>query len=114
MVASDEAPDPNEQSFSSRQFARNSVKIVADVRESRGGRFKASVIDLSRSGFRMHSASFVEKGKVIFLTMPGFEPLEARVAWYDKEYYGCEFSQRLHVAIYDHIKKTFPTLAGPQ
>ena len=62
----------------------------------------------------MHSASFVEKGRVIFLTMPGFEPLEARVAWYDKEYYGCEFSQRLHVAIYDHIKKTFPTLAGPQ
>lgn len=112
MVASDEAPEHNEHFFNSRQFARNSVKIVADLRESHGGRFKVSVIDLSRSGFRMHSGSFVEKGKVIFLTMPGFEPLEARIAWYEKEYYGCEFSKRLHIAIYDHIKKTFPSLGA--
>ena len=112
MSASDEATEPNENGHHSRQFARNNVKIVADVREYRGGRFKVSVIDLSRSGFRMHSASFVEKGKTVFLTMPGFEPLEARIAWYDKEYYGCEFSQRLHVAIYDHIKKSFPSLGS--
>lgn len=110
MGVSDEAPESREHIFNSRQFSRDSVKIVADIRESPGGRFKVSVIDLSRSGFRMHSASFVEKGKTIFLTMPGFEPLEARIAWYDKEYYGCEFSQRLHVAIYDHLKATFPTL----
>ncbi len=110
MGSSDEAPESSEHIFNARQFVRNSVNIVADVREPRGGRFKVSVIELSRSGFRMHSASFVEKGKAIFLTMPGFEPLEARIAWYDKEYYGCEFSQRLHVAIYDHLKASFPTL----
>ena len=112
MVASDDGMDKDEQSFNSRQFVRDHVKIVGDVREYRGGRFKVSVIDLSRSGFRMHSATFVEKGKTIFLTMPGYEPLEARVAWHDKEYYGCEFTHRLHVAIYDHIKQAYPSLSG--
>ncbi len=100
----------DEQHFNSRQFERGSVTIDAEIREKGAGRQKMSVIDLSRSGFRMHCIFLIPKDRTVFLTMPGFESLEARIAWHDDDYYGCEFKQRLHEAVYDHLVHAFPTL----
>lgn len=102
---SDEQPQ-----YQSREFQRDMVQIPAEIREKGAGRQKVSVIDLSRSGFRMHCIFLIPQDRTVFLTMQGLESLEARIAWHDDDYYGCEFSQRLHEAVYDHIIKTYPLL----
>lgn len=113
MVADGEGQDKDGQSFKARQFSRDSVKIISDIREHGGGRHKVSVLDLSRSGFRMQSATFIPADRVIYLTIPGYHPLESRIAWNEKEFYGCEFVNKLHVAIYDHLITRYPSL-GPR
>jgi PilZ domain len=91
-----------------REFQRGEVLITAHIREHGGGRQQVDIVDLSQSGFRMKTGSFIPQDKIIFLTLPGYSPLEARIAWHKRELYGCEFVQRLHEAIYDHILGVYP------
>jgi hypothetical protein len=105
-----ETTDNHENRFSSREFERGAVSIAAEIREAGGGRQRISVIDLSRSGFRMHCIFLILPDRNVFLTMPGFESMEARIAWHEDNYYGCQFKQRLHEAIYEHVIRTYPSL----
>lgn len=91
-----------------RAFMRGGVSITASIREQGGGRQKVDVVDLSRSGFRMRTGSFIAPDRVLFLTLPGYNPLEAHIAWHEHEYYGCEFVQKLHEAVYDDIVRRYP------
>ncbi len=110
MSDENNAPDYNEHSYNSREFERGAVTIRAEVRESGGGKQRISVIDLSRSGFRMHCIFLIPDDRMVYLTMPGFESMEAQIAWHEEDYYGCRFKHRLHQAVYDHVIKTYPTL----
>lgn len=98
----------NDQDFNSREFSRGAVSIDAHIREVGAGKQRVSVIDLSRSGFRMHCVFLIRLEQTVYLTMPGFEPMEARVAWHDEHYYGCEFKQRIYEAVYDHVLRSYP------
>jgi PilZ domain len=102
--------DEEERHYQFREFVRDPVSIPADIREKGAGKQKVSVIDLSRSGFRMHCIFLIPEDRTVFLTMKGLESLEARIAWHDDDYYGCEFKQRLHEAVYDHIIRSYPSL----
>ena len=100
-----------EYDINSREFERGNVRIGAEIREKGAGKQRISVLDLSRSGFRMHCIFLISDDRTVFLTMPGLESMEARIAWHDDDYYGCEFRQRLHEAVYDHVIKAFPLLS---
>lgn len=102
--------EADDRHYQFREFIRDPVSIPAEIREKGAGKQKVSVIDLSRSGFRMHCIFLIPDDRTVFLTMKGFESLEARIAWHDDDYYGCEFKQRLHEAVYDHIIRSYPSL----
>lgn len=112
MANRDKGTERGQPSFGSRKFERGAVSIVAEIRETGGGKQRISVIDLSQDGFRMHCIFLIPPDRTVFLTMPGFESMEARIAWYDDNYYGCQFEQPLHEAIYDHVIRTYPSLGG--
>jgi PilZ domain len=95
-----------------RRFTRGDVDITIDVRESAGGRHKAQMVDLSLSGCRIFSVTYLSEDRRIFITLPGFGPLEAEVVWRIKDEYGCSFINGLHPAIYDHIVAKVPSLGG--
>lgn len=96
--------------YDHRLSYRSDVDIPAEVRESGAGRFQISVLDLSQSGFRMRSLTYINPEKKIFLTLPGFAPLESEIAWNDGELYGCRFCKPLYPAVFDHICAKFPAL----
>ncbi len=93
-----------------RKSRRDTVNIRANLLVSSGPRFKVSVIDLSRTGFRMETGNFIVVGTKVYLSMPTMQSLQARVAWQDAVYYGCEFTRALHESIFDHIAKQHPSL----
>lgn len=93
-----------------RAFMRGGVSIVASIREQGGGRHSVEVIDLSQAGFRMRSASFLLPERAIYLTLPDYNSLKARIAWNSDAIYGCEFLQRLHEAIFEDIIRRHPQL----
>lgn len=93
-----------------RAFMRGGVSIAASIREQGGGRHMVEVVDLSQAGFRMRSESFLFPERAVFLTLPDYSPLKARIAWNINEFYGCEFFQRLHEAIFENILKRYPQI----
>jgi PilZ domain len=100
----------SEAGFNSREYDRGDVQINADIREVGGGKHKVKIVDLSRSGYRIFSLTYIKVDKIVLLTIPGFSPLEGRIAWHEQDYYGCQFTSQLHIAIYDHIVQKFPSL----
>lgn len=93
-----------------RKSSRNAVRITADLLISAGPRFKVAVLDLSLTGFRIETGNYIVPGKKIYLSIPGFHSLQARIAWNKRDLYGCEFTQPLHPSIFDHIAKAHPSL----
>jgi hypothetical protein len=114
MSAPDDQSDHDKTWFNSRNYDRGAVEIYADIREHGGGKNKVQIIDLSQSGFRFRSVTHIRDDRSIFLTIPHFTALEARIAWNDRGMYGARFIYGLHEAIYEHILKTYPSLEHPR
>jgi hypothetical protein len=104
------AEHENDEAFNMRRFDRGDVRIPCDVREKGYGHHKALIADLSRSGCRIITPMYLNQDRAVFVTLPGFAALEAKIAWKRGEEYGCQFINELHEAIYDHILKTHPML----
>lgn len=100
-----------EQDWSNKRCStRNEVRISADLMIPAGPRFKVSVLDLSATGFRIETANYIDIGRRFYLIMPGFQSMQARIAWNSRDLYGCEFSQPLHPSVFTHIAEKFPSL----
>jgi hypothetical protein len=93
-----------------RVSVRAGVEIVAVVREPGLGSVEALIMDLSITGFRMRCLTRLTGEKPIFLTLPSFAALESKICWHDGDYFGCEFLQSLHPAVYSHIIAKYPSL----
>lgn len=109
MASKFEEPEWKRQ-INNRKAARNLVELRADLLVSSGPRFKVSVIDLSRTGFRMETGNLINVGSRVYLNIPGMQSLQARIAWNDRLFYGCEFARPLHESIFEHIAKQYPNL----
>jgi PilZ domain len=103
------ANQQDEGPFNHRRYSRGDVQIIVQVREKGYGHHQAKLEDLSRSGCRISTPMYISPDRAIFITLPGFAALEARIAWHVRDEYGCEFVSELHEAIYDYILKTSPS-----
>lgn len=93
-----------------RRDSRSPVEIIAELFVSESVRFKVEVHDLSSSGFRIETANHIPLDRLVYLRIPGLQSLQARIAWNDRENYGCSFSKPLHSATCDHLAMRFPKL----
>ena len=91
-----------------RTAERLDVDLPATIREfGSPKRFDVRVIDLSIKGFRCSTHLMLRIGQPISIAIPGFAPLQARVAWQENARYGCAFDTSLHMAVLDHIAARF-------
>lgn len=107
-------PFPNRrllaESIDHRRKERSAVSVLADLKTADNLRVKVALQDLSASGCQMKTADYMRIDQRIYLTLPGFESLAARVAWNMGELYGCEFVRPLHDSIFAHIAAKYPVL----
>ena len=89
---------------------RKLVSIRAEIKESGSGKYQVWVVDLSKTGFRIKLLTTLEPTRTQFLMLPGFQPLAAHIAWREGDEYGLRFDKALHVAVFEHIAKSFPGL----
>ncbi len=102
----------SEKNLPRRACSRESVAISADIRIPGGYKTKVEVVEISQTGFRMECLAHISESQIIFLTMPNFQQLEARVIWQTEWLYGCQFARPLHVAVFEHITSTYPALVA--
>ncbi|MFN3620739.1 MAG: PilZ domain-containing protein [Sphingorhabdus sp.] len=99
--------------YQRRRHDRSDVKIIADIRVSRGLRNKVRIVDLSRTGFQMECLAFIPDDRPVFMTLPGFVQLECAIKWRSEWHYGCAFNSPLHEGVHDHIVTEYPILGTP-
>ena len=63
--------------------------------------------DLSPRGFRTEWPYLIERGKRVWLKLPGFEAWPALVAWNRSFELGCTFETPLHAAVFDQITRAY-------
>jgi PilZ domain len=80
---------------------RTKVTLEATLRPSCGQRFTVIVKDLSLAGFAAEAVTGMRSGALCWLTIPGFEGLQAEVVWNDGTMIGCSFAQLLNRGVLD-------------
>ena len=97
-------PDPAASTHADgRTAARQDVVIRAEIRDRMSCKRQVEVIDLSATGFRAIADYSLDAGQTIWIKLPGFAGLEAKVAWRRERTIGASFVQPLHPAVFDHI-----------
>jgi hypothetical protein len=73
------------------------------LREAGGTAAPVRLLDLSRHGFRTEWPYRLERGRRIWLKIPGLEAMPATVAWEANYTVGCKFDAPLHAAVLARI-----------
>lgn len=69
-------------------------------------KFDIRLLDLSCTGFRAEAHYALNEHDIIWVTVPGLQSLEAKVAWRHKNIVGAKFTNPLHPAVLGHILGT--------
>jgi hypothetical protein len=88
-----------------RASTRRDVVIRASLRDRTSTRQNIEVMDLSASGFRAVVDYSIDAGAIVWLKLPNFAALEAKVAWRRGDIIGAAFINPLHPAVFDHITR---------
>ncbi|GAA0471460.1 hypothetical protein GCM10009096_10570 [Parasphingorhabdus litoris] len=88
-----------------RHAVREAVEAEIFIRQSDSQLFRATLSDLSVSGFRMTSYTHLDPKKLVYIRLPGIQTLSATIKWVDYQDYGCAFTNDLHPAVLEHLIK---------
>jgi hypothetical protein len=66
-------------------------------------RYILEIEDISTAGARMKSSRSLPAGAVIWLRLPGLEPIQAEVVWSHSFTFGCRFFQPLHASVFENL-----------
>ena len=88
-----------------RREARSAVAFTCQLRVGNGPWRAASVVDLSREGFRLAWLPDCAAGKDLWVRIPGLEAKPATVRWRDNRGVGCRFERPLHQAVIDFLSR---------
>lgn len=85
---------------------RIEVTIVCEVRQGTRPWRMARLDELSTSGFRIAWLPDARPQMPLRIRIPGMHLLSARIAWQQDNTVGCEFTEPLHVAVFEHIARS--------
>lgn len=85
---------------------RVGVALLCQVRQGARPWKMARLEDLSPGGFRIAWLPDARPELPLRIRIPGIRLLSARVCWTRGGTVGCEFSEPLHVAVFEHIVRS--------
>jgi hypothetical protein len=94
-----------------RQDPRALIALAGQIRIGSGPWRVASIVDISRSGFRIAWLPNASIGKHIWVRLPKFEAMPAVIRWRDHAGVGCQFTRPLHPTTVEHLQRVAPPLA---
>lgn len=88
----------------SREFSqREEVILLCEVRQGTRPWALARLEDISQAGFRIAWLPNFRVDLPLRIRIPGLQLLTAHIRWQQGKAVGCEFSEPLHVAVFEHI-----------
>ena len=83
-----------------RRTERVAMRADVDFRRAGENRYRVNILDFSSTGCRLELPERVLPNEIIWISLPGLETLQARVAWVNDWISGVEFSKPLHQAVF--------------
>lgn len=91
-------------SLCTRKFAnRANVTLMCEVCQGTRPWKVTRLEDISQAGFRVAWLPGCHMDTPLRIRIPGMQVLTAHIRWRKANALGCEFAQRLHVAVFEHI-----------
>lgn len=85
---------------------RAAVALLCEIRQGTRPWKVARLDDLAPGGFRIAWLPEVRADLPLRIRIPGLHLLTARVCWTNDNVVGCEFTEPLHPAVFEHIART--------
>lgn len=86
-----------------RRGPREPLPAHVHFRKPREMAYEVPLQDLSQHGCRIALRERVQDGQLLWITVPGIEPLLSWVRWHEEWDAGLEFEKPMHVAVFDHV-----------
>ncbi len=82
---------------------RAQISLMCEVRQGFDPWRLVRLEDISQSGFRIAWLPDASKIKPLRIRIPGLQMLTAEIRWQEGKAVGCEFTEQLHIAVFEHI-----------
>jgi hypothetical protein len=89
-----------------RTAERRIVNLAARLREPGASIFDAEVLNLSTDGYMAIVPVTLEPGTSVWLRLPGLEPQNSRVVWFEDGKAGFQFINPVHPATIELLVQT--------
>jgi hypothetical protein len=86
-----------------RESPREALAIVCQARQANGTWLRANLRDVSIHGFQITWFPKSRTDLPVWIRLPNLAPLAAEVRWKDGHAIGCQFTQPLHQAVFEHL-----------
>jgi PilZ domain len=84
---------------------RAEVTLLCEVRQGTKPWKVARLDDISQAGFRIVWLPDAAVSQPLRIKIPGLQMLTADIRWQRGKSVGCEFTEPLHIAVFEHILK---------
>lgn len=89
--------------FDTRKERRIAIEAEIFINQFDTQLFRATLSNLSVSGFKITSWARLDKEQSVFIRLPGIRELKADIMWQDYRDFGCKFDSVLHPVVLDHL-----------
>ena len=79
------------------------LSLACDIRQGQRPWARSRLLNLSETGFCLVWLPALELDRGMWLKNPDLQLLRANIRWRNGSMVGCEFEQRLHPAVFEHI-----------
>jgi hypothetical protein len=98
-----EEPVPSDLGCTREFGDRIEVTLLCKVRQGTDEWQLARLDDISQAGFHIAWLPDCQPDVPLRIRIPGLQVLTANVRWRQDKAVGCEFTEPLHVAVFEHI-----------
>ncbi len=95
--------DQSASDFESRINHREAIRTEIFVTQSENKLCRATLSDISLSGFKMTSRKSLDPQQPVFIRLPSIQSLSANIKWEGFKDYGCQFTRPLPKKIFEQL-----------
>ncbi|HJQ18368.1 MAG TPA: PilZ domain-containing protein [Allosphingosinicella sp.] len=93
--------EPGDEGRTERKAARIALRTYVHLRKSGYHKTEVSLLDVSERGCQVELPERVAVGETVWITLPGLQPIESRVAWVREWLAGLEFKQPIYPSVFE-------------
>jgi hypothetical protein len=95
-----------------RRAERERLAAAVSFRKPKEMSYEVNLENMSPHGCCIGLRERVRPGQLLWITVPGIEPMQSWVRWHGEWQAGLEFERPMHIAVFDHVAAQMKQIAS--